>query len=374
MIAGMLSPGRRLTFVAGTLLFLGIGAVQAMYGPAFASLQERFDIDLARIGFIVSVHFLGSFVTIALSGPLLAALGYRRLLGTAALLLAAGSLGVALSPSWELTLAAALVVGLGFGAVDVGMNLLFGRAFEGNSAPALNLLNAMFGVGALLGPLLIGLFGAAVRGPFAIVAGLFLLGALLSPGLLDPTPRRPQRGVGIPLGAISGFLALYFVYVTVEVGVASWEPTHLAPYVGDASAAFLTAMFWGAMALGRLAVVPISSRVSPGRLVLISSVVALAALLAAQIVPIAPWAYAVAGFAFGPIFPTGLAWLDKVMPKRSEQLVPIVIAGANLAPVITAPLLASAVAGTSSDTIPLILSGIALVLVVVVVGLWWRTR
>jgi fucose permease len=374
MIAGMLAPSRLLTFVAGTMLFLGIGAVQAMYGPAFAGLQERFDIDLARIGFIVSVHFLGSFITIALSGPLLALFGYRRLLGIAALLLAVGSMGVAFSPSWSLTLASALVVGLGFGAIDVGMNLLFGRAFEGNSAPALNLLNAMFGVGALLGPLLIGLFGATVRGPFAIVAGLFLLGALLSLGLLDPTPRRPQRGVGIPFGAISGFLALYFIYVTVEVGVASWEPTHLAPYVGDASAAFLTALFWGAMALGRLAIVPISARVAPGLLVLISSVVALAALLAAQIVPIAPWAYAVAGFAFGPIFPTGLAWLDRVMPKRSEQLVPIVIAGANLAPVITAPLLAAAVAGTSSDAIPLILSGIAFVLVVVVVGMWWGNR
>lgn len=374
MISAMTSNGRRLTFAAGTLLFLSIGALQAMFGPAFLGFRERYGIGVEQVGTIVSAFFLGAFVTIALSGWLLPRLGYRRMLSIAALLLAVGGLGVALSPSWWLALLSALIAGFGFGAVDVGTNLLFTRVFEGNSAPALNVLNAMFSIGAVIGPVLIGRFDASITAPFAIVAATLLLSAGLNTRISNPVPRQPVPGIRIPITAVSGFMMLYFVYVVAEVGVANWEATYLAPYVGAATAADYTALFWAAMAAGRLVAAPISARIAPGPLVLGASVLALIAMLAASDVRLAPWAYALVGFAHAPIFPTGLAWLQRVLPHRAERVTPWVIAVANLGPVVSAPLIAAAVAGSSSDTIPLILAAIGGVLVLVTAGLWWRTR
>ncbi len=374
VLAALLAPGRRLAFFAGTLAFLCIGALQAMYGPAFADFLGRYPIDVSQVGTIVSVHFLGSFTTVVLSGWLLRRIGYRRLLVVGGLLLAVGSLGVALSPSWSLVLASALVVGFGFGIFDVGANLLFGRVFAPQSAPALNILNAMFGVGAVLGPTLVGAFGATALWPFLILAGTSLLVALLSTRLPSPTPYQGKAGGRLALGAVSGFVLLFFLYVTAEVGVASWEPTHLIPYVGEARAALFTSLFWGALALGRLLAVPISARVPPGRLVLASSILALIAILLAQIVPLAPYAYALVGLAFAPIFPTGLAWIQRVFPDRAELVIPIVIAAANLAPVPTARPIGMVVAGTSSEAIPIIMAVAILLLVVTAGVLWWRTR
>ncbi len=80
VLAALLAPGRRLAFFAGTLTFLCIGALQAMYGPAFADFLGRYPIDVSQVGTIVSVHFLGSFTTVVLSGWLLRRIGYRQLL------------------------------------------------------------------------------------------------------------------------------------------------------------------------------------------------------------------------------------------------------------------------------------------------------
>ena len=131
-------PATRTLLVTGFLTFALIGAVQAMYGPAFPAFRARYGLSAEGVSFIVSLHFLGSFTTVALSGLLIRALGYRKLLVLAALVFAAGSLGVAFSPLWSLTLICALFIGLGFGALDLGVNLLFARTFEAKSAPASN--------------------------------------------------------------------------------------------------------------------------------------------------------------------------------------------------------------------------------------------
>jgi MFS transporter, FHS family, glucose/mannose:H+ symporter len=228
-------PATRRLLLAGFSTFMLLGALQAMYGPAFPALRARFGLTPEQVALLVSLHFLGSFVTISLSGVLLAAVGYRRLLLGAVAGFAAGALTLALSPLWAMTLAAALLVGLGYGALVLGVNLLFARTFEARSAPALNLLNAMFGVGAMVGPLLVGAALPNVGLPFLLVGGASLLLALSFRRVADPpplgsstdAPRRP-----LPYAHVAGFVVVFFLYGALEVGTASWETTHLAPYVG----------------------------------------------------------------------------------------------------------------------------------------------
>jgi len=376
MLRGLVdTPERRVLFVAGTMTFLSIGAVQAMYGPSFPAFLARFGVGVGQVGAVVSAHFLGSFVTIAASGMLLARFGYRRLMLSGALLLALGAAGVALSPLWSLTLAAALLGGLGFGLLDVATNLLFARWYGARSTGALNLLNAAFGLGAVAGPVLVGLLAPRVAPAFLLAALLAVLSAVFALRAPMPEPLAVPAGVlRAARGPMVGFMLLYFLYVASEVGVASWEPTYLAPLLGDARAAFFTGLYWAALTLGRFVAAAVSDRVRPADMVFGAVLLALGAAWTATVGVLAPLAFALVGFAFAPVFPTALAWLQEVFPQRAEQIAPLVIAVANLGPVLTAPVIGWAVALAGTANVPLALGSLVLALCVVVAALWRGAR
>jgi fucose permease len=373
-LRSLADPARRPLLLGGFLAFLMVGASQALYGPAFPVLRERFGLNAAEVGLVVSLHFLGSFTTIALSGWILRRFGYRWTLVVGSLVMAAGAVLVALQASWLLTLAGALAIGLGFGAVDVAMNLLFVRSFGEGSAPALNLLNAMFGIGAVLGPLAVAVALPTLAVPFLGVAVAAVLVAALMVRVEEPPELPPGDHLALSWTRVIGFVLIYFLYVSSEVGVASWETEYLTPHVGAGQAAALPAVFWGAMTVGRFLSTPISAWVRSRDLVLGASALALVAAVAAHWVPAAPWAYAVVGLAFAPIFPTTLVWLAEVFPRRAEQITPIAVAAANLGPVATAPLIGVSVELASSDVIPTAIAVLCAMLAASILVTWIGTR
>lgn len=351
-----------------------MGASQALYGPAFPVFRERFDLNAAEVGLIVSLHFFGSFISIALSGLILRRFGYRRTLVAGSLVLALGATLVALQISWPVALVGALALGLGFGAVDVAMNLLFVRSFAQGSAPALNLLNAMFGVGAVVGPLIVAFTLPTLFIPFMGVAIASVLVAALMLRVEEPEVRSPGQHLALSWTRVIGFVIIYFVYVSAEVGVASWETEYLAPDFGPERAAAFPAIFWGALTIGRFLATPISAWLRPRDFVLGASALALVAAIAAHWVPFAPYAYAIVGLAFAPIFPTTLVWLEKVFPDRAEQIAPIAVAAANLGPVATAPLIGLTIEATSHAVIPTDIAVLCGLLTVAIAFMWVSTR
>lgn len=373
-LRSLVDPSRRTLLLAGFLAFLVVGASQALYGPAFPVLRERFGLNAAEVGLVVSLHFFGSFTTIAFSGVILRRFGYRRTLVAGAAVLAFGAALVAFQVSWVATLAGALAIGLGFGAVDVGMNLLFVRSFREGSAPALNLLNAMFGIGAVVGPIAVALLLPALFVPFMGVAVASVLVGLLMLRVEEPPVLAPGERLPLSWSRVIGFVLIYYLYVAAEVGVASWETEYLTPHFGAERAAAFPAIFWGAMTVGRFLATPLSAWLRPRDLVLGASAVALAAAVVAHWVPAAPWAYAVVGLAFAPIFPTTLVWLERVFPQRAEQIAPIAVAAANLGPVTTAPLIGLSVEATSRSVIPTDIALLCGLLAGVIAFMWLRTR
>jgi len=354
--------------------FFVLGAMQAMYGPAFPALVRRFDVGLDLVGQTVALHFAGSFITIAAAGPLLARVGYRSPLTAGAAALAAGAAAVALAPSWPLLLLGAALGGLGFGLLDVALNLVAARAFAPNAAPALNLLNAMFGVGAVAGPAAVALAGGDLRAPMGLLAVVALAVGLLAWRIPDPSDAAPEGEGRVPWIAAGGFVTLYFLYVAGEVGVGSWETVHLAPLWGEQAAALNASAYWAALTVGRVLATPLSARVRPATLVLGASVLALAGLLAAHDPHLAPYAYPLVGLAFAPIFPTGLAWLQRVFPRRAERVASAVLAAATLGPVVTSGPIGWWIERTGPAWVPTLLAIPVAGMLLVVAALWLSTR
>lgn len=355
-------------------VFLLIGALQALYGPSFPMLRERFGIGVEAVSIVVSAQFLGSFLGIVVSGFLLRALGYKRVLLTAAGVLAVGAGSIALAPTWILVLAGAVLGGAGAGLLNVTSNLMVAVAFSPKAAPALNLSSALFGVGAVVGPLLVTAFEPRFAPPFLFIA----LGALVllpwAATIRAPEVALPELGAApVAWTSLAGFVLLYVFYVSAEVGVTSWETEFLTPHFGARAAAF-TSLYWLAIVVGRVLAAPISSRLKSHSMVLYSAGATLVFMLAAHRVESAPLAFVLVGLSLAPIFPTTLAWLTEVFPQRAEQVTPVVVAAANLGPALTAPLIGRVVQADGPQVIPTALSGLALLLLLTVVWLWFRTR
>lgn len=369
------SNARRL-LLAGCVNFVTIGISQSILGPSLEAIGGDFGIPATTVSLAISVLFLGAALAILASSWLVRRFGYRPVLVGALATIALGALLMTVAHNWPLALAAASLVGLGFGMQNVGSNLLIVRSFGVRSGPAVNLLSAMFGIGCILGPLLVGLLLPEWRLPFLIVAVAAV--AAIIPGLRVPEPApettRPSRLNPALIFSLLGFVSLFLLYVSAEVGAASWEATHLTPWYGAEQAAYLTSLFWAALTVGRFLAIPVSARLRPARLVLLSVLLSVPGAVMTLWPGLAPAGYIVMGLAFAPVFPTTLVWIQQVLPGRSETMIPITMAAANLGPVLTSPLIGLGVTRAGSDFVPVALLALVLLLLLVSAIQFVRTR
>jgi MFS transporter, FHS family, glucose/mannose:H+ symporter len=373
---------RRPLLLVGLGAFLLIGAQQALYGPAFASFQLRFDVGVGAVGAIVSAHFLGGLFGVLAAAPLLPRVGYRRLVAGAAALVAVSAAGVASAPAWWVALTAATLGGMGYGLFVVLLNLAFARVYGRAATSALNVLNGTFGVGAVAGPALFALAlgrwpgAAAVAPTFTVVAGaaaVVAVGAYASrtwPAVVSDA----VTGDRVAWRLVAAFALLLATYVAVESNTPAWAPTHLAEPLGLANAALVASAFWAALTVARFLVAAVAGRVAPAALVLVGTCLGGLGLVVAHVPGWGPLGYALAGFGFGPVFPTTIAWLVQAFPAASERVTPYVLALANLGPVLGAPIVGAAVAVAGPAAVPSVLLALTVVVVGLVVGVGRASR
>jgi MFS transporter, FHS family, glucose/mannose:H+ symporter len=350
---------------ASFMAFLMIGAVQAFYGPLQFALQGAYGVNDSSL--MISMHFLGSVIGILTFAPVMRRTGWRLALVGSSVLLGLGCLGVAVAPNWILALAGAGVIGLGFGGIDIGLNTLFTSSFGTRSAAMSNLLNAMFGVGSILGPIIVSFSTDRHAPPFLGITALCLPMALLFSALSN---RGSSQTATVRLritASFALFIALFFVYVGFEVGTANLQPRHLRDVLAysESSAAQWNALFWGGLTASRLLVAPIALRFSASSIVMGSVLLGLLGAVLTQFGSVAAYAYVLIGLGCGPIFPTGLVWFTRAIPNGTAVL-SIVIAAASLGAVVLPPVLSSL--ASDATRVPITVIGMAVLLVGVVVA------
>lgn len=256
--------------VASCVGFVLIGMLQSLYGPAIPGLRHEFGLSPSAAGLGLSLHFTGGVAGVLAFNAVHSRVSNRALLAWGYGLMAAGGAGFALAPNWPLALAAAFLCGVGFGGIDYGLNQLFAVGFGNRSTAMLNVLNAHYGIGAVLGPAVMAWLGPDDY-PYAFGACAVLAAALALAGpsgvrtrVSDGQPAETGSG-GLGLSRVLvGFLILYILNVAVETSVGGWEPTHLETVGYTATvAASATSVYWLMMTAGRFLVVPVTLRYSP---------------------------------------------------------------------------------------------------------------
>lgn len=362
-IASEFGEDQRRLARAGFAVFLLVGAVQALYGPALPAVRSSFGLTSATVGWTVGAHYAGSVAGVLLSLVCEARLLARQRLVSGAALVGVGAGAFALIPVWPWALVGVICIGLGYGVLVVVVNALFASGFGDRSAPLLVLVNAAFGLGALLGPLLYGLLTSGhFRPAFLVVGALAVLILPLLWAVPDMAP--PQWPASVPAGrdatpALIGFVALFMLYTALESDTSGWMATHLIFHgYSPGAAAALTAAFWSALTVGRLLAVPVSARLTPLQMIAggLTGVVVLA--MAVTIGAVTPIAYILMGLLLAPIFPVGFAWMSLTLPGVRGTAAPALLGA--LAGGLIFPTVVGRVIGLSTpDALPLALAAIA---------------
>lgn len=360
-------PVSQVTFLAllpGLLAFLTLGIIQASYGPAFPALQQRYGVSAAVVAWIASTHFLGSVIAQVITGFALLRFSTRQVVNTGLFTLLLGALVMAFAPAWAAMLSGALVAGVGFGMVSAALNIAYAHI---GTRPS-NMVNALFGVGSLLAPLVVAAtVNTSLSIPFLVVVAFAAL-SLLAVWFWNVPEVQRQHTHNTPARPVSWALIVVFplilvTYVSVEVGFGAWIGKHLGS-LGWPNPALIISGFWGGLTLGRVLTSIFGPRFRPDHVVLGGVTVGLLAALTVTYLPaLAAPAYMLAGVALGPIFGTTLVWISRVLPP---QLVPFTLIAGSLGGVISPALVGWRVGAGGPGIIPQTLLFLILFLLAVV--------
>ncbi|MFE6055522.1 MFS transporter [Kitasatospora sp. NPDC056446] len=357
-------------------VFLVLGVLTASLGASLPFLRERFGAE-HEVGRVVSAYNLGALAATVCIGLLGRRLNVRAAPPVLLAVFAAGAAGMAASPGWTAYLGCAAVTGIGYGGLALTLNTAFARGFAGNSVVMVNRLNAVFGIGAMLGPLAAGAVGHTDIRLLALAAAVCALPCFLvgrAGAVLATAPERaaPERsGSGPREGRREGrragaglellpFLLVGLVYAGMETSIGTWQSTQLVRDGWSTQAATTAASgFWAGMAIGRL-VVPQLTRRIPGRTTLPAYLAAgLGALALAAVPHFAVVAYPLAGLALAPVLPTLIAWVSGVaeVPQRATSVLTLCCMLGNA----VVPAVVGALSGSGGAVvIPVVLAGACL--------------
>ncbi len=302
-------------------VFLASGTMLASLGPCLPFLAGRTGEDLASLSWVFTALSAGVVLMQLGFGPASDRLGLRGVLALGMALMGGGMLAVTLATSLPALLAAAGLAGVGFGGVIAAGNLLVARMFEARSATALNGANVFFGVGSIIGPLIVGQAGARLGLPQAALwAGGALIVALAplvlwlagSPGPAS-RPRPGPAGELPPAAPVWLLGVLLLIYTGTEVGFGGWVTIYMQRSAGLtlADAALVASAFWLALTGGRVLGAALGMRFT-ARGLLLTALAGLAAGALLMALSLGAPARSLAGallmgLSCGPVFPTLIA-------------------------------------------------------------------
>lgn len=172
-------PARKLSVVIiGYFAFMVMAMPETALGVAWPSMQATFGVSLDALGVLLITSRIGLIVASFNSGRLTTFLGIGLLLLLGSGIRTATLFGYAIAPTWPAMLLISIAAGAGGGLVTSGLNTYFAM---NHGARLMNWLHASFGLGAMLGPILMTAIlnaGNSWRWGYAIAAVLQLLVAI----------------------------------------------------------------------------------------------------------------------------------------------------------------------------------------------------
>lgn len=307
-----------LLLILAYLAFISLGLPDAVTGVAWPGMRETFHLPQSGLGLISIALGSGYVLSSFLGGTLTHKLGVGWLLSLSSLLVTLAMFGQAFTPWWLLFLAFSVILGLGSGAIDAGINTYAAGQF---SARHVNWLHACYSLGATIGPLIMTAAFVGMgswRLGYGIVGGMILaltMAFLFTHRLWDTPESAEGAKSTLPLDRVLRHplvwlqIIIFFIYTGLELMVGNWCFTVLTEsrHVSAEAAGFLASGYFGSIGVGRVLFGAITDRIGVDRLL---RVVTLTAMLGAALfvvgspLPLSLAGLFLLGLSLAPIFPS----------------------------------------------------------------------
>ncbi|MFI3312892.1 MAG: MFS transporter [Eubacteriales bacterium] len=248
------------------LSFISLGLPDGVLGAAWPVMSGQFGVSLAAMGPVTMIIAGGTIVSSLGSDWMTTRFGIHKITAVSVGMTALALLGFGLSPNYWALCLWAIPYGLGAGSVDAALNNYVALHFESRH---MSWLHCMWGLGATLGPYIMG-FALTSGAGFPMGYGwLFAIQAVLTVVLfsskkfwnMDKTAESHQtipRKVlnlkeifqirGVPQIAVT-----FFCFCALESSTGTWASSYLVEHHGmlPETAATFTAMFYLGITIGR---------------------------------------------------------------------------------------------------------------------------
>lgn len=254
------------------LAFISLGLPDSVLGAAWPTMYTGFGVPLSYAGVISMIIALGTIVSSLQSDRLTHALGTGKVTAISVGLTAVALLGFSLSGSFGALCLWAIPYGLGAGSVDASLNNYVALHYESKH---MSWLHCMWGVGATLGPYIMGYALTGGRGWHAGYRAIALLQMALTAVLVCSLPlwkqhaapaadpaggAAPEQGHAVltlrQITHIPGAKAVmlcFFCYCALEQTAGLWASSYLmlAKGVPAETAATFASLFYIGITVGR---------------------------------------------------------------------------------------------------------------------------
>ncbi len=282
---------RQFTFILIIYLaFISLGLPDSLLGVAWPEMAGEFRVSYSAAGVISMTVAICTVLASLQTGRVVQKVGTGKLVLGSVLLTAIGLFGFAFTQNFYLLILAALPLGFGAGAIDTSLNHYVAANLK---AHHMNWLHAFWGLGATLGPMIMGVLlnqqfswrsGYMVIGVIQVllVAVLFFSLPLWKENKSDLAEGKPipfqvivkQRGV--PFALLS-----FVFYVGLEGSVFLWGSSYLIEVksISPATASFILSVFFASLTIGRILSGFITFWLSNQKLLLFSEIALLGGIL-----------------------------------------------------------------------------------------------
>ncbi len=155
--------------------FISLGLPDAVLGSAWPIISTEFSVPVSRMGIVTIIISAGTVVSSLNSNRLINKLGVHKVTTISVLLTAISLFGFSASPTFLILCLWAVPYGLGAGSVDTALNNFVSVHFESKH---MSWLHCMWGVGATLGPYIMGIAltgGHSFRLGYTILFGIQII-------------------------------------------------------------------------------------------------------------------------------------------------------------------------------------------------------
>ncbi len=229
---------------AVVLLFCYNGLVIGVYAAAIPTLQARFSLAPWQMAVLFICIGLAAIASMQVTGRVVDRHGAKRISLAMIPVLIVGILGVALAPTLPLLFAAGMLLGVGNGGIDVGMNAIGVQVEQSRTKPIMSFFHGMWSVGNLLGAALLVALGYALgRQPdltvttAAAIAAAAGVAALFFALRITPetavVSHRDETGAKTPIPRSAYLLGLMAIAFGLGEGTAmDWSGLHVTEVTG----------------------------------------------------------------------------------------------------------------------------------------------